>query len=240
MRLQKVLANAGIASRRKAEEMITAGRVTVNGVVVTELGTKANPEDTIAVDGNPVGDGAQKIYIMLHKPEGVVTTVTDPFNRPTVMDLLKDIPTRLFPVGRLDYDTSGLLLLTNDGDWANTLMHPRHEISKIYIASIKGTPTEASLKTFRTGIEIEGRRTAEAQIEIIPTGNKAAHTSKVRIIIKEGRNRQVRKMCEAIGHPVVRLKRVAVGILKLNDLPRGKWRHLTAHEITCTHAGFMS
>ncbi|MCL2216973.1 MAG: rRNA pseudouridine synthase [Defluviitaleaceae bacterium] len=238
IRLQKLLANAGVASRRKAEELIVAGRVTVNGVVA-ELGGKAGPGDALAVDGQPVAvDEPQKIYIMLHKPEGVVTTVTDPFNRTTVMDCVSEIEERLFPVGRLDYDTSGLLLLTNDGDWTNSLTHPRHEVRKTYIAVVKGVPTADELRTFRQGLEIEGRRTSRCEVEILPPkhdkpfGKQATGpTAKLRIIIKEGRNRQVRKMCEAIGHPVISLKRVAIGGLRLDNLPRGKWRHLTIQEV---------
>ncbi|MCL2840409.1 MAG: rRNA pseudouridine synthase [Defluviitaleaceae bacterium] len=232
IRLQKLLANAGVASRRKAEALITAGRVTVNGIIRTELGTKASPNDEIAVDGKGIGGKPkQNLYVMLHKPEGVVTTVTDPFDRPTVMEFLTEIleekHTRLFPVGRLDYDTSGLLLLTNDGDWTNILTHPRHKVSKTYIAIVQGTPSPQALDTFRNGVEIDGKPTAHCAIEIISQGSQ----SKVRITIKEGRNRQVRKMCEAINHPVITLKRVAVGRLQLGDLPRGKWRYLTKGEV---------
>ncbi|MCL2387808.1 MAG: rRNA pseudouridine synthase, partial [Defluviitaleaceae bacterium] len=163
MRLQKLLANAGVASRRKAEELISAGRVRVNGKVVTELGAKATASDEITVDGVPLAAASKKKYIMLHKPEKVVTTVSDQFGRATVMDYVpRDV--RLFPVGRLDYETSGLILLTNDGDWANTLMHPSNEVNKTYIAVIHGKPTPAALQAFRTGITIEGRRTAPCKI----------------------------------------------------------------------------
>jgi len=234
LRLQKFLAMAGIASRRKAEELITAGQVTVNGQVITVLGTKVNPvKDIVAVDGKKVELVQQKQYIMLHKPEGVVTTVTDPFGRPTVMDLVPD-NTRLYPVGRLDADTSGLLLLTNDGDWAQKLMHPKNETQKVYIAIVKGVPGGDSLHKFRKGISIDGQKTAPAQIkqeEIIPIkGTKTQH-ARLRIVIHEGRNRQVRKMCEAIGHKVVSLKRIEVGTLKLGTLQKGKWRNLSAKEI---------
>jgi 23S rRNA pseudouridine2605 synthase len=228
VRLQKLLANAGVASRRKAEEMITAGRVAVNGEVVSELGAKALETDTITVDGVPLGAEPEKMYIMLHKPEGVVTTAADPFGRPTVMDY---IPThvRLFPVGRLDNDTSGLLFLTNDGDWANQLTHPSHEVNKTYLATIQGEPTEEEMRTFETGIEIDGRLTAKAEIVIV---GRDGDKTMVRITIHEGRNRQVRKMCAAIHHPVIMLKRVAVGEVKLGNLAVGKWRNLSESELT--------
>jgi len=228
IRLQKILANAGVASRRKAEEMIAAGRVCVNGVTVKELGTKATAAAEITVDGVPLSTEAQKKwYIMLNKPEGVVTTVSDQFGRPTVMDYIpKHI--RLFPVGRLDFDTSGLLFLTNDGDWANRLTHPKFEVIKTYIALLRGEPSKEKLKTFREGIEIEGRLTAPAEIKIVSCDKSG---TVVQITIHEGRNRQVRKMCEAIGCPVITLKRVAVGGVKLDDLSVGKWRNLTEKEV---------
>ena len=235
VRLHKLLAAAGIASLRSAEKMIAAGRVTVNGEVVTQQGASAKPDDIIAVDGKPINTAPdEKIYIMLHKPTGVVTTVTDPFNRPTVMDCVKEFSdggkARLFPVGRLDFNTSGLLLLTNDGDWANALIHPKHEVRKTYIATIKGIPTEETLQRFRQGIKLDGRLTAPCEIALKKPSPKSSKTQ-VSITIKEGRNRQVRKMCEAIGHPVITLKRVEVGGIQLGDLPRGKWRHLTEQEV---------
>ncbi|MCL2197829.1 MAG: rRNA pseudouridine synthase [Defluviitaleaceae bacterium] len=250
MRLQKILAQAGVASRRKAEELISEGRVSINGEVAT-LGTKANPSDKITIDGNPLNAPQEKRYIMLHKPEGVVTTARDQFNRPCVLDLVPD-DIRVFPVGRLDYDTSGLLFLTNDGEWANMLTHPSHEVEKKYIATFYGIPSEQALKAFRTGIEIDDRITAPAKIKIItqnitakgrlcyrhpaeklrrnfPAYEKTISTAQ--IIIHEGRNRQVRKMCEAIGHPALTLKRVAIGKIKLADLPPGEWRNLTENEV---------
>jgi 23S rRNA pseudouridine2605 synthase len=226
MRLQKILANAGVAARRKAEEMITAGRVSVNGETVRELGTQATEADIVAVDGVPIGAEPPKMYIALHKPEGVVTTVADPFDRPTVMDYVPT-HTRLFPVGRLDFDTSGLLFLTNDGNWANEKTHPSHEVSKTYLATLRGEPSDAELQKFRTGIEIEDYTTAPAEIVIISRGE----TTTVRITIHEGRNRQIRKMCAAIGHPVISLKRVSIGNVKLGNLPVGKWRELGEGEI---------
>ncbi|MCL2577955.1 MAG: rRNA pseudouridine synthase [Defluviitaleaceae bacterium] len=230
IRLQKILANAGVASRRKAEELIVEGRVTVNGATITELGTKAKTKDEIAVDGVPIGRvPRKKTYVMLHKPEGVVTTIADEFGRPTVMDYAP-ANKRLFPVGRLDYETSGLIFLTNDGDWANNLTHPKHEIKKVYIATIRGEPTESELRKFREGIKIDGRLTAPAEIDILRSKNE---NTKVRITISEGRNRQVRKMCDEIGHPVISLKRIAIGDVKLGDLQPGRWRYLTEGEALC-------
>jgi pseudouridine synthase len=224
IRLQKILAQAGIASRRKAEKIILAGRVAVNGIIVTELGAKATLRDKISVDGVSLS-AEKKLYIALHKPEGVLTTVSDPHGRPTVMDFVPD-NARLFPVGRLDFDTSGLLLLTNDGDWANNLTHPKFEIEKTYIAQLRGEPSPDKLETFRTGIKIDGKLTAPCEIIC----KREKYTTEACIVIHEGRNRQVRKMCDAIGHPVISLKRVSVGKIKLGDLQIGKWRHLTEDE----------
>ncbi|MCL1882664.1 MAG: rRNA pseudouridine synthase [Defluviitaleaceae bacterium] len=222
-RLQKILAEAGIASRRKAEEIIAEGRVSVNGVTVKELGTKAHVNDNIFVDGEPIKKRkSKKKYIMLHKPEGVVTTAQDQFGRQTVMDYVP-AQSRLFPVGRLDYETSGLIILTNDGEWANKLLHPKYKIEKKYIATLRGEPTEEELQRFRSGVKIEGRLTAPAKISII---KREKENAVVKITITEGRNRQVRKMCEKINHPVIQLKRVAIGSIKLGDLPVGKWLEL--------------
>jgi pseudouridine synthase len=227
VRLQKILADAGIASRRKAEEMIAAGRVTVNGQIAKN-GDKANPAlDTLYLDGKPVKPASELIYIMLHKPEGYVCTVSDPHNRPVVLDLLPKFPQRLYPVGRLDYDSSGLLLLTNDGRLTQALTHPRYGVKKIYMARVKAVPSPESLRAFTRGITVDGKRTAPCGIRMIkPTPEE----SLLRITIREGRNRQIRKMCAAIGHPVLFLKRVALGPLKLGDLARGKWRYLTQAE----------
>jgi len=226
IRLQKWLSQSGIASRRKAEELIQAGHVAVNGITVTELGARADTSrDMVTVNGQICEPISAKIYIALHKPEGVVTTVSDPFSRPTVMGLIP-AGTPCYPVGRLDYDTSGLLILTNDGVLTQQLTHPKHGVEKTYVATIKGMPTRESLAAFRKGLMIEGQRTAPCEIEII----KKAPNAKVRIKLQEGRNRQVRKMCEAIGHLVLSLKRVEVGPIKLGNLPRGEWRYLTAAE----------
>ena len=230
IRLQKYLADAGVASRRKSEELITGGRISVNGQITTQLGVKISPDkDTIALDGKIIRSNTKLMYIMLHKPEGVITSVSDPYNRPVVIDLIRDIPARLFPVGRLDYDSSGLLLLTNDGQLAQILTHPRHSIPKTYVARLQGIPKKEGLRAFREGITIDdGPKTAPAQIKIL---EKKSTGCIVRITISEGRNRQIRKMCEAIGCPVLELKRVSMGPLKLGSLQRGKYRHLTKAEV---------
>lgn len=228
VRLQKYLADAGVASRRKSEEFIKRGKVSVNGVVVTELGTKIDDKtDTVTYNGKVVKAETKFVYIMLNKPEGFVTTVKDQFNRPAVTDLVK-VKERVFPVGRLDYDTSGLLILTNDGDLTYKLTHPKHEIEKTYIAKLFGTPDINDINKFKHGVHVDGRKTLPAKIEIIEKEEKYCYA---KIIIKEGRNRQVRKMCEAIKHPVAMLKRVATGDLQLGDLPKGKYRYLTEKEI---------
>ena len=229
IRLQKYLANCGVASRRKSEELILNGDVKVNDVVVTELGVQIDEEnDTVKFRGKIVKLEKNKIYIMLNKPHGYVTTVSDQFGRPTVMDLLRGVKERVFPIGRLDYDTSGLLLLSNDGDLTYKLTHPKHGIKKVYIAKIIGTPTEKSLEMFRTGLQIENYKTAKADVELVQSGEQY---SILKISIIEGKNRQVRKMCEAIGHRVVSLKRIATGELQLGDLQSGSYRELTKDEI---------
>lgn len=229
-RLQKFLAEAGIASRRKAEELITAGKIKVNGKVITELGTKIDPQkdEVLYQDKKVSKKEVEMVYIMLHKPEGYVTTAKEQFGRPGVMDLVRDVKERIFPVGRLDYDTSGLLLLTNDGDLTYKLTHPKHDVEKTYIAKVYGTPDDMDLQKFRRGVFIDGRRTKPAKIQILEKGDRQ---SVVEIVIHEGRNRQVRKMCEAIKHPVAQLKRVATGELNMGDLPKGKYRRLTPKEV---------
>ena len=226
IRLQKWLSQAGVASRRKAEELIQAGEVAVNGIIITELGARANPAtDAVTVKGRPCELITVKIYIALHKPEGVMTTVSDPFGRKTVMELIP-AGTPCYPVGRLDYETSGLLILTNDGELAQRLTHPKHGVTKTYLATVKGIPTRESLAAFRRGLMIDGQLTSPSEIEII----KKAPNAKLRVRLQEGRNRQVRKMCETIGHPVLALKRVEMGPVKLGELPQGQWRHLTGAE----------
>lgn len=229
IRLQKFLAEADVASRRKSEEIILAGRVAVNGRVVTELGVKVDDErDSVSVDGKEVKKGEGLVYIMLNKPEGCVTTAHDQFNRPTVMDCIGDVGERIYPIGRLDYDTSGLLLLTNDGELTYRLTHPKHNIPKTYIAAVDSEPTAEEIKTFENGIVIDGRKTAEARLSVVKRDKRFVY---LKITIHEGRNRQVRKMCEAIGHPVRRLKRASTGKLTLGSLKKGEYRHLTQDEV---------
>ena len=229
IRLQKFLAEANIASRRKAEELIQAGRVRVNGKTVTELGTKVDDEkDIVEADGKEVRIEGKLVYIMLNKPEGCVTTAHDQFNRRTVLDLVEGVSERIYPVGRLYYDTSGLIILTNDGDLTYRLTHPKHNVAKTYIALVDREPTEEEIHTFENGVVIDGRKTAKARLKVIKQDDVGAY---LMIVIHEGRNRQVRKMCEAIGHPVRRLKRTATGKLTLGKLKKGQWRYLTDEEI---------
>ncbi|EFM09816.1 pseudouridine synthase [Paenibacillus curdlanolyticus YK9] len=229
-RLQKILAQAGIASRRKCEELIISGQVEVNGVPVTTLGAKADPEeDVITVGGKPIVS-ENKLYIMLNKPKGVITSASDPQGRKVVSDFLTGIKQRVYPIGRLDYDTEGLLLLTNDGEFANLLTHPKHHVPKTYWATVKGVPHGDKLDKLRKGIELEDGMTSPAEVEyqdIEPSDKE----STIRITIYEGRNRQVRRMFDAIGHPVIRLKRVKFGELGLQNLKRGGWRPLKPHEV---------
>jgi 23S rRNA pseudouridine2605 synthase len=230
-RLHKVMAQAGLASRRHSEELIQAGRVTVNGRVVTELGTKVVPgRDIVEVDGRPLGKAEEMIYILLNKPKGYVTTLFDPQGRPKVTDLLGEaIAQRVYPVGRLDYDTEGLLLLCNDGQLANSLMHPAREIKKTYIAKVRGVPGPAKIRALEEGIELEDGPTAPAEVKLIAANGPNAATLSIRI--HEGRNRQVRRMCEAIGHEVIHLKRTTLGPLHLRDLMPGQFRELTDREL---------
>ncbi|AOT68119.1 pseudouridine synthase [Geosporobacter ferrireducens] len=229
MRLQKYIALSGVASRRKAEEMIQQGRVKLNGTIVRDMGVIINPtEDQVIIDNQPIKPEEQKIYILLHKPEGYVTTLSDEFNRPKVIDLLSDVAERVFPVGRLDYDTSGLLIMTNDGDLTYQLTHPKHEVKKTYIARVKGAPDEKALGFLKRGVDIGGYITAPAQVEKLKSDGR---TSSIRIIIHEGKNRQIRKMLDAVGYPVLHLKRIAMGRIELGTLVKGKWRHLTAEEV---------
>ena len=228
-RLQKIISAAGITSRRASEELILNGRVTVNGAVVTELGSKADPAcDTIAVDGKSLTITAKRLYILLYKPVGYMTTLDDPEGRALVTDLLKELGERVYPVGRLDYNTEGLLLLTNDGDWANRLMHPRHEVEKEYHVRVRGKIHKSQLDQLAGGVEIEGRNTARATVRIIKEGEQNDWFS---ITIHEGRNRQVRRMCEAVSLSVVRLKRVRYGTLTMGSLKPGEFRYLSDTEV---------
>ncbi len=227
MRLQKFLAACGVASRRRSEKLISSGRVKVNGKTVTRMGIKVNPKtDRVCVDNESVALEERKIYILLHKPKGYITTVKEQFNRKKVMDLV-DVPYRIFPVGRLDYNTSGLLLLTNDGELTYKLTHPKFEVPKVYIAKIKGVPTGEKLDNFRNGLNINNCVTAPAKIKVLKKINSDCF---VRITIREGRNRQIRRMCSAIGHPVLELKRVKMGEIGIGNLEVGNWRYLNEEE----------
>lgn len=227
-RLQKFMARCGIASRRKCEEIILSGKVKVNDEVVQELGAKIDPLiDTVIVNDKLIKPEEKKLYIALNKPEGYLSTVKDDRGRKTLLDLVK-VDERIYPIGRLDYDTSGLILLTNDGDIYNNIMHPRVEKNKRYTAVIKGRPDESKLNKFKSGIDIGGYITAPSDIKVLKVEN---NNTEVLITIHEGKNRQIRKMCEKIGHPVLKLKRVAIGNIKLGNLEKGHWRFLTDDEV---------
>lgn len=235
-RLQKVMARAGVASRRESERMIKAGRVQVNGQVVKELGTKVTGADVVLVDGQLI-EREQKVYILFYKPRGVISAAKDDKGRKVVTDFFKDIyQQRLYPVGRLDYDTSGLLLMTNDGDLANKLMHPRYKVNKTYVAKVAGIPTNDELEKLRHGIIIDGRKTAPAKSKILSTDMKK-QTAIVSLTIHEGRNHQVKKMLQAIGHPVKKLKRETYGFLTLKGLTSGEYRELKHDEIELLKQG---
>lgn len=229
-RLQKYLAECGIASRRKCEEIILEGKVSVNGKVVTELGTKIIPgKDKIELNGKEIVS-EKKVYILLNKPVGYVTTVSDEKERPTVMELLNGVKEKVVPVGRLDMFTSGLLLLSNDGEFIYKVTHPKHETTKTYIVKTRGVPTEKDLEKLRVGVKIEDYTTSPAKVELLLKDN-TNDISRIWIQIHEGRNRQVRKMCEAIGLSVIALKREGVGDLTCEGVERGKWRYLTDEEV---------
>src|SRR6266487_431205 len=235
-RLARFLARAGVASRRYAEELIADGRVQVNGVTVTIQGSRIDPShDLVSVDGKPIKAVTKHTYILLHKPAGYVSTARDPQGRPTVLDLLPSDLRRLrvYPVGRLDIDTSGLLLLTNDGDFTLHLTHPRYSIQKHYQALVQGCPSESSLIALRSGVMItedKGRshKTAPAQVSLL---RKAGTDCWLSLTIHEGRKRQVRRMLAAVGHPILELSRVGIGLIELGDLPVAKWRYLTSEEV---------
>lgn len=232
VRLQKIISAAGIASRRAAEQLISDGRVTVNGKTVIELGSKADPEvDHIRVDERRIKRPQHPRYFLLNKPRGYVTTRSDPEKRRTVLDLLKGVREYVYPVGRLDFDSEGLLILTNDGDLAATLTHPSHEVERVYEAEVLGVPDAHDIDRLSKGIVIEGRRTSPAVVERLPERRTGGDTSVLRVIIHEGRTRQVRKMCDAIGHPVRALKRVRIGPIADKSLRLGTYRELTAEEV---------
>lgn len=234
-RLQKILSGAGIASRRAAEAYISEGRVSVNGETVTELGTKADPHvDDIRVDGRRIKPATRRVYILMYKPRGYITSRSDPQKRPTVIDLLSKGGVRdyVYPVGRLDYESEGLLLLTSDGDLAARLTHPSHEVEREYHARVRGVPDRHAIERLAKGIMLEGRKTAPADVKLL----KVMETDDgadgvVAIVVHEGRNRQVRRMCEAIGHPVVRLRRVRIGPITDDRIRPGEFRELDAREI---------
>ena len=228
MRLQKYLASCGVASRRAAEKLIAEGHVTVDGQKITEMGVQVEDHQIICVDGKRVRPEGEKHYIMYHKPAGEVTTVSDPEGRATVLDRFRDYPVRLYPVGRLDYDSEGLLLLTNDGDLTERMLHPSMEVDKTYLARVSNQVTPEEARQLERGVMVDGRQTARAKVHILSVQN--LFTDMI-ITIHEGRNRQVRKMVEQIGHQVVMLRRIRFGPLNLGELPRGMWRPLTQEEL---------
>lgn len=228
-RLQKVIAEAGIASRRKAEKMIVAGRVRVDGKVVTKLGTKVDTFSTVTVDDEPIERESLHTYLF-YKPRGVVSTANDDKGRKTVVDYFEDLPYRLYPVGRLDYDTSGLLLMTNDGKLANLLMHPRNEVAKVYVAKIKGILAPEEIKALKQGVKIEGYKCAPAKVKILKT-NLKKQTQIVQLTIHEGHYHQVKRMFKAVGHLVEKLSRERYSFLDLHGLTSGQYRELDREEV---------
>ena len=224
-RLNKVISESGIASRRQADKLIENGEVTINGKRVFELGIKVNPKvDKIFVQGKPLKILKSKLYVALHKPQGVLTTMDDPHNRPTIAQFVNEMPVKVFPVGRLDWDSEGLLILTNDGDFAQRIMHPKHEVTKTYIVKLRREPTQDQVRRLLRGVTIVGGKVAAKSLEKIPRG-KTEHPW-YRIVITEGKNRQIRQMFEKINNDVLKLQRVAIGCLKLGKLKRGQWEIL--------------
>ncbi|MBB6448992.1 23S rRNA pseudouridine2605 synthase [Geomicrobium halophilum] len=228
-RLQKVIARAGITSRRKAEDYIVDGRVAVDGKRVQELGTKVSEKAVIEVDGVPI-QREEPVYFLLYKPGKVISAVKDDKDRAVVTDYIEDTEARIFPIGRLDYDTSGLLLLTNDGDFANLMMHPRSKIKKTYIAKVKGKPSKDTLRKLSRGVELEDGKTLPAKASF-KSGNKQNDTSIIELVISEGRNHQIRRMLESVGHPVLKLKRERYAFLTLEGLQPGDFRKLKPVEV---------
>ena len=228
MRLQKYMAECGVASRRRAEEMILEGKVTVNGVLIDQMGVQVQEGDEVRVEGRLIRPEGEKRYVMYHKPAGEVTTVSDPEGRAAVLDHFRDYPVRLYPVGRLDYDSEGLLLLTNDGALTERMLHPSHLVEKTYLARVTGKVSPEALCRLRGGVMLDDHKTAPAKARIV---KEETFATVVLVTIHEGRNRQVRRMFSAIGHEVVALKRVGFATIKLHDLPRGQWRRLTDVEV---------
>ena len=228
-RLQKLLSAAGVCSRRAAEDYINAGRITVNGQVA-ELGQRGDPErDDIRVDGKPLAKREALVYLLLNKPRGYVTTLSDEKGRKNVADLVKDCGVRVYPVGRLDLDSEGLLLMTNDGEFANQIMHPKYHINKTYRVTVRPDINDEQAMQLAEGVELDGVRTAPAQVMVL---TKEPGRVVIQIVISEGRNRQIRRMCEAVGLEVARLKRVSIGPVRLGMLPPGQWRMLTVPEMS--------
>ena len=226
-RLQKYIASCGVASRRKSEQLIYDGRISVNGRVVKEIIMVDGECDRVELDGRLIMPEEEKLYLVINKPVGVITSSKDQFGRKTVLDLV-GIKERVYPVGRLDYDTSGLLILTNDGEIANRIAHPSRQVDKAYEAEILGIPEREEIKQFMEGIKIEDYVTSPAKLDILKKGSS---TCWVEIVIHEGKNRQVRRMCEAIGHPVIRLRRIRIGEIEIGGLKEGEWRSMTAREM---------
>jgi 23S rRNA pseudouridine2605 synthase len=234
MRLNRFLAQAGVASRRRADQLITAGRVAVNGEAVTKLGTGVDPErDTVTVDDHPLKLPSSFTYVMLNKPPGCVVTMADPQGRRTAVQLVSGVGVRVVPVGRLDADTEGLLLLTDDGDLAHRVAHPSFELDKVYEVEARGILTEGERRRLETGVELDGRPTTPAAVRLVSTKDNATVAE---ITLHEGRKRQVRRMFDEVGHRVTRLRRVRLGPLGLGDLPAGRWRRLTDEELSALRA----
>ncbi|CAN5476632.1 hypothetical protein BH10BDE1_BH10BDE1_26350 [soil metagenome] len=231
MRLNKFLAESGVASRRGSDDMITEGLVTVNGKKVYELGTKVNVKiDKVVVDGKPVRQEIRKLYILFNKPKGVMTTMEDPEGRPCIAEYFENLEQRVYPVGRLDYDSEGLLLMTNDGEFAQRVTHPKHEVFKTYLVKVNGQPTEEQIRKLRTGVTIIGGRVAAREVEKL-RGTASDKYDWFKIVIGEGKNRQVRRMFEKIGFDVMKLQRIAIGKLRMGGLARGEWSMLTLEEV---------
>lgn len=228
-RLQKVIAQAGIASRRKAEELIQEGKVKVNGKIVKELGTKVTSQDKVEVNNIPL-EKEEPVYFLLYKPTGVISTVTDDKGRKVVTDFFEHVPERIFPIGRLDYDTSGLLLMTNDGEFANMLMHPKYKVEKTYVAKVKGPLTGEKIRMLEKGVMLQDGKTAPARVKIL-SWDRRKEVAIVQLTIHEGRNRQVRRMFEALDCKVMKLKRESYGFLQLGGLRPGDTRELSPHEV---------
>jgi pseudouridine synthase len=234
LRLNKILAQAGLSSRRGADRLIADGHVTVNGVVTRDLATLADPEvDIVALRGTPLPQAERKVYLLLHKPAGYVTTVSDPRGRPTVSDLVRAVGARLYPVGRLDWDVEGVLLMTNDGDLTHRLLHPRYGLPRVYEAEVRGAVPPSDLARWRRGVTLEDGPATPTAVELV---RAVGPTTLIRLTFTEGRKHEVKRYCEALGHPIHRLRRLAFGPITLGDLPRGAHRALTPRELSALRA----